>query len=53
MLMAENYRTGFVWDNFMKNREARRAMKLVGFRPTARQPPAGERTRKPTTKAHA
>ncbi len=34
MLMAENYRTGFIWDNFMKNREARRAMKLVGFRPS-------------------
>jgi hypothetical protein len=35
MLMAENYRTGFVWNNFMKNHEAQRAMKLVGFRSTA------------------
>ena len=35
MLMAENYRTGFVWDNFMQSPEAQRAMKLVGFRPSA------------------
>jgi hypothetical protein len=34
MLMAENYRTGFIWEHFMKTPEARRAMKLVGFRPT-------------------
>jgi len=33
MLMAENYRTGFIWEYFMKGREARRAMKLVGFNP--------------------
>jgi hypothetical protein len=32
MLMAENLRTGFVWDTFMKNREARVAMDRVGFR---------------------
>lgn len=32
MLMAENARTGFVWKNFMKNPEARKAMKLAGFR---------------------
>jgi hypothetical protein len=32
MLMAENYRTSFVWDTFMKNREAQSAMKKVGFR---------------------
>ncbi len=35
MLMAENHRTGFIWKNFMKNREALRAMKLVGFRSSA------------------
>ena len=35
MLMAENYRTSFIWDNFMKNPEAQRSMKLVGFRPSA------------------
>lgn len=34
MLMAENHRSNFIWNNFMKNREAVRAMKLVGFRPT-------------------
>ena len=33
MLMLENYRTGFMWEYFMKAREAQRAMKLVGFQP--------------------
>jgi hypothetical protein len=37
MLMIENYRTGFIWEYFMKAREAQRAMKLVGFQPV---PPA-------------
>jgi hypothetical protein len=40
MLMAENLRTGFVWDTFMRNPEARRGMELAGFKPTA---PSGER----------
>lgn len=31
MLMAENARTGFVWDTFMKNPEARRSMQRAGF----------------------
>jgi hypothetical protein len=31
MLMAENVRTGFVWDTFMKNPEAQRGMQLAGF----------------------
>jgi hypothetical protein len=31
MLMAENQRTGFVWDTFMKNPEAGAAMEAVGF----------------------
>ncbi len=31
MLMAENHRTGFVWNTFMKNSEAVAAMKAVGF----------------------
>jgi hypothetical protein len=35
LLMAENARSGFVWDLFMKNPEARNAMQLVGFRPTS------------------
>jgi hypothetical protein len=32
MLMAENQRTGFVWEQFMKNEEMKRAMKLAGFK---------------------
>lgn len=31
MLMAENQRTGFVWNTFMKNPEAGAAMTAVGF----------------------
>jgi hypothetical protein len=31
MLMAENLRTGFVWNTFMKNAEALRALELAGF----------------------
>jgi hypothetical protein len=33
VLMAENHRTGFVWETFMKNPEARSAMKKVGLQP--------------------
>lgn len=33
MLMAENHRTGFVWETFMKNPEAQSAIKKVGFTP--------------------
>jgi hypothetical protein len=33
MLMAENARTGFVWDTFMKNPEAQRGMANAGFKP--------------------
>lgn len=33
MLMAENLRTGFVWETFMKSPEARRGMELAGFKP--------------------
>ena len=33
MLMAENYRTQFVWQTFMKNPEAVAAMNKVGFQP--------------------
>jgi hypothetical protein len=32
MLMAENARTGFVWDTFMKNPEAKRGMARAGFK---------------------
>jgi len=33
MVMAENQRTGLVWNTFMKNPEAQSAMKKVGFQP--------------------
>ena len=33
MLMAENARTGFVWNTFMKNPEAVRGMANAGFKP--------------------
>ncbi len=33
MVMAENARTGFVWEIFMKNPEAQRGMARAGFRP--------------------
>lgn len=32
LLMAENLRTGFVWDLFMKTQEAQRGMQRAGFR---------------------
>ncbi len=32
--MAENYRTGLVWNTFMKNPEAQSAMQKVGFHTT-------------------
>jgi len=33
MVMAENARTGFVWETFMKNPEAQRGMEIAGFKP--------------------
>jgi hypothetical protein len=32
MLMAENARSGFVWDVFMKNKEMQRGMEKAGFK---------------------
>lgn len=32
MVMAENARTGFVWETFMKNPEAQRGMEIAGFK---------------------
>jgi hypothetical protein len=32
MLMAENARSGFVWNTFMKNKEAQKGMERAGFR---------------------
>jgi hypothetical protein len=36
LLMAENARTSFVWNTFMKNSEARRGMQRAGFRSVSR-----------------
>jgi hypothetical protein len=33
VIMAENVRTGFVWDYFMRNREIQHAMREVAFHP--------------------
>jgi hypothetical protein len=33
MVMAENARTGFVWETFMKTPEAQRGMEKAGFKP--------------------
>jgi len=33
MIMAENARTGYVWETFMKNPEAQRGMESAGFKP--------------------
>jgi len=33
MLMAENLRSGFVWETFMKTPEAQRGMQRAGFKP--------------------
>lgn len=33
VVMAENLRSGFVWEYFMRNREIGKAMRAVGFRP--------------------
>ena len=38
MLMAENARSNFVWDTFMKNAEAQRGMQIAGFK-TYQPPP--------------
>jgi len=35
VVMAENARTGFVWETFMKNPEARRGMEKAGFHPSS------------------
>ena len=40
MLMAENARTGFVWETFMKNPEAQRGMALAGFQSYTPDTPA-------------
>ena len=32
MLMAENLRTGFIWSQFMKSKEAQRGLARAGFK---------------------
>ena len=39
VLMAENLRSGFIWDTFMRNPEMPYAMKLCGFHDTGEPPP--------------
>jgi hypothetical protein len=41
MLMAENARSGFVWETFMKNPEAQRGMAKAGFVPYTPPSPEG------------
>jgi hypothetical protein len=33
VMMAENLRTGFCWNYFMRNNEITNAMQMVGFQP--------------------
>lgn len=40
IVMAENARTGFVWEQFMKNAEVQRGMSRAGFHEVAPQQPA-------------
>ena len=40
LLMAENVRTGFVWEQFMKNEEAQRGMQVAGFQIEGKETPA-------------
>jgi hypothetical protein len=36
LLMAENSRTGFVWEQFHKNSEVGKGLELAGFQPSAK-----------------
>ncbi len=54
MVMAENARTDFVWDTFMRNPEATRGMERAGFMPYKPSPvieetlaPAAQSTARP------
>jgi hypothetical protein len=39
LVMAENARTSFVWNTFMKNQEAQRGMARAGFKLDTSPPP--------------
>ena len=45
MLMAENLRTGFVWDTFMKTPEAQRGMQRAGLKRYAAESASGAASR--------
>ncbi len=47
LLMAENARTGFVWNTFMKNPEAIRGMQRAGFK--TYQPPGSQKNGPPAS----
>jgi hypothetical protein len=36
LLMAENARSGYIWEVFMQNPEAQRGMQLAGFKAEAK-----------------
>ena len=38
MVQAENLRTGFVWNTFMRAPEVQRGMWMAGFRPSSEEP---------------
>jgi hypothetical protein len=44
MVQAENLRTGFVWETFMRAPEVQRGMRLAGFRSTAQPDDRGQET---------
>ena len=47
LLMAENLRTAFVWETFMRNPEPVAAMKACGFHSEIRNSPAEPKTSSP------
>jgi hypothetical protein len=53
MLMAENVRTGFVWETFMKNPEAGLGMDRAGFRPNVTPGKGNEGKSKATPKSNS
>lgn len=42
LMMIENYRSGFVWEHFMANPEAQKAMEMAGFVSTERELPEAD-----------
>jgi hypothetical protein len=52
MIMAENARTGYVWEMFMKNPEAQLGMKIAGFNKSAPVPPPPGASQENVAPAH-